>query len=396
MELKKLSLFIALGLAMPTAMAATEANAEIDQLKSRVAQLESSVEVNSWIERFRVNGFASLAVGMAKDGAGYAGYNDDELNFSQDSLFAIQSTYQINSKMDATLQLISRGRDDWDLKTEWAFVSYEFDNGAQARAGKLRLPLFMLSDYLEVGYAYPFARPSAEVYSVSPVSSYTGVELLHTFDFDNSSLSVQPIWGEMSVLAEDSSFGEKSEFSDLYGLAATYEWERVTLRGSYFSSTSDKDNIDFLANKDVDFYGFGFRYDANEFMLMSEYTIIEVDDEYPDTDSFYAALSYPIGSVTPYIMYSVVESQDDDDRVMPMGLRSALDVERTTYSVGARWDFIAGAALKFDVSYSDDFNGSSAALEGNIGELAGLPGVPVVVDNFDEALVYTVKLDVMF
>ena len=410
MKLKKLGLLVAAALSLPAAQAAATDSDQLAQLQQRVAELESKAQLSSWSERLHISGFASIGAGFSKEGAGYAFYSDKDLDFTQESLFALQTSFAISPRMEATLQLISRGSDDWKVKAEWAFVSYELNESSKLRAGKLRLPLYMLSDYLEVGYAYPFVRPSEEVYGVAMVSAYNGIELLHTVDFDESSLLLQPIFGQIELKPEQDFVNIVMDMDNVYGLAATYEWDALTLRSSYVTGKTDMaerliEELPFNPdNQQITFVGAGLRYDADSWLLMSEFTRLEVDGVYPDTDSYYVALAYRIGAVTPYLMYSHIESKDDDERRLPAGSplpsgagAEVMNLQRSTYSVGARWDVMPNVALKLDVSYTDDFGDTHGILSGN-GDFIEVGGqtVPATVQRFDDEMLTTVKLDLVF
>ncbi|TCI04949.1 porin [Corallincola luteus] len=398
MKLKALTVLIAAVLAAPSAFAEDD-QARIDKLEQKVAELESQGQVHSWLNRFNVNGFATVGMGRASNDAGYADYDNDGFDFENDSILAVQTTYDVNDEISATLQLVTRGRQDWDLKAEWAFLSYQFNDATTIRGGKLRLPLYMLSDYLEVGYAYPWARPSEEVYGVIPVSTFTGFDVIHVIDFDESALTFQPIFGESTVDADDSRLGLETNFKKVYGLATTYDWDELTLRASYFHSETDIDPVPWLDDKTGEFYGLGARWDNGDWMVMGEFTRIEVDGQYPDTDSAYIGATYRYNQFSPYVMISWVESKDNGERTIPIpGVVSALDVERGTTSAGVRWDFMPNVAVKFDLTYTDDFDDTSGALSGNIGtiDIPSVGPVPVNTGEYDESFIYSVLIDVVF
>ena len=63
------------------------------------------------------------------------------------------------------------------------------------RAGKIKFPTFLISDYYEVGYAYPWIRPPQEVYSSNPITTLNGVDVLARFRLGDMSLLVQPYYG---------------------------------------------------------------------------------------------------------------------------------------------------------------------------------------------------------
>ena len=59
-----------------------------------------------------------------------------------------------------------------------------------------------------------------------------------------------------------------------------------------------------------------------------------------------------------------------------------MNIQRTTYSIGTRWDFMPNIALKGDVSYLTNFGSTNG-------------GVNASYKNEDN-LLYTVKVDAVF
>lgn len=387
MKLTKLAAAVTASLALSSlahnAVAQTDEE-RITALEQKIAVLQAQQNSSDLLDRFTINGFASVGVGMAsEDGSDYAGYDDDEVAFSPDSMAALQMSFAINDNAQAVIQLVGRGDDDWDPEIEWAYISYTFDNDVTVRGGRLRLPVFMLSDYLEVGYAYPFARPSVEVYGNVPVSTYEGFDVQLPFDVADATLTIQPFIGEGEITND-------TDFSLLYGSAAELSYGNFSFRASIATGELESEDV-IVDEQDGDFLGFGMTWDNGDWLFMSEWTRVEVDGLTPDTDGYYASLAYRYDAFTPYFMYAVAETQDDDERaaVFPPTVRAAADIERTAYSLGLRWDFAPSMAVKFDATLLDDFGSSSGGLGGN--NQGG-----IVVQEYSDMALYSVVFDVIF
>lgn len=90
------------------------------------------------------NGFARIAAGSTlESGEKLLGY-EDSLDFQNESLFALQASADLGEGLSATAQLMSRGRDDFNLEVEWAYLSYELTENTRVNAGHLRLPFFAI------------------------------------------------------------------------------------------------------------------------------------------------------------------------------------------------------------------------------------------------------------
>jgi hypothetical protein len=405
--LKTLSLAVAYALMPSAVMAEQNTEQKIAQLEQQVKALQKQ-QTASLVDKFNFNGFISGAYVSADNDAGY-NYTDNSANFSQDSKIGFQGTFNISDSTQAVMQLMMRGEYDWDVEAEWAYLSHRFDNGIKVRGGKLRVPLFMYSDYLDVGYAQPFARPPEEVYGTIPFSSYTGAGIAYDVEYDDSTLSMQAFGGESDVK------NTNVKLSNLMGANLSWTDEVWTLRGVYATAILDGDvtrsaqaqvpgqpagtmftvERTLLSINDArgEFVGVGASYDNGEMLAVIEWTRAEVDGAYPDTDAGYITLGYRIKAFTPYVTVAYLESTDDEER-LPLSQQAAFqkiafNAERTAYSLGLRWDALDNLAVKFDVTYANDFGDSTGGFTANANPLTGMA-------LYDDTLVYTVKFDAVF
>jgi hypothetical protein len=395
MRVTTIALLVAGSLASASAMAATDSE-RISQLEQQLAAVKARQDGSSWTEKFKINGFASVAAGMANNDADFMGYKN-ELNWEPDSIFGIQGTFTPVDKLEATVQLTTSGSNDWDVKAEWAYLAYTFDNGSKIRGGKLRVPFYMYSDYLEVGYAYPFVRPSVDVYNLVAISSYTGADALIPVAVGEGTLTFQPFLGESSNDLNGASFKTKN----LVGLVAQYDINSVILRGVYSQTKveSDAAALSFMDGKTGRFIGVGASYDPGDWFVVSELGRRELDGSFPDNDAAYIAGGVRINSVTPYVMVGTTKSKDDDERtnatLKALGYRSASDTKRNSYSVGVRWDFMPQVDLKFDTTWLDNFGDTTGGLPGNSSAL-GNTGVQINNGSYDSTVLYTLSVDAVF
>jgi hypothetical protein len=321
---------------------------------------------------------------------GYAGYTNEKWEVSQDTLAGLQIDVNINEKAKFLAQVVSNARYDYDLSVEMAYASYNFDM-LTARLGKLRTPLFMYSDYLDVGYAYPMLRPSQELYENLIISSYTGIDLLIPIEFEDSSLVLQPIAGIGEVNERDSLFG-KVTLDKMWGLTAHWYVDDFTVRGSYVTAKTDYDSPDnnayrenMLDNQKGQFISLGMQYDNGDMLAMIELADTSLEGEFYDTLSVSGLFGYRFGSVMPYLMVNRVETTDDEERSPTFA--PLFNFERMAYSIGTRWDFAKNMAFKVDLTYAD-YQDTSGGFVNNID----------AVGNFveEDSLVYSAAVDFIF
>lgn len=351
----------------------------------------------------RFNGFFSTGYARASNDAGYAGITE-ESEVKDLSLFALQGTFDVTQKSQIVMQLVGRGADDWEPEVEWAYLSHRPTNNLQLRAGKMRIPFFMYSDSLEVGYAQPWARPPQSVYGPIAVTSYVGADASYNWNFDNSSLNANFFTG---FTDEDGNSGDV-QLRNIAGLNLTWTDYVWTIRGVAATAEADIDatrlaaqapvgsNVDtVLADGDRgNFYGLGVSYDDGSWQIIGEVTRVEVDGKFADTDSAYLSVGHRFGSWTPYVAVGWVESKDDDERlgvVMTsdgdvLAPESILNFQREDYSVGTRWDITPGLAIKADITHSRGFDKGTGNLNPSY----------ILASGTNSTNVYTLKIESAF
>ena len=396
---------VAAALVSPFVMAETT-DQKIAQLEQQVASL-SSLVADATTEKVRVNGFASGAFGISDNDIGYKGYTTDG-SYHQDSLFGLQGTFQATENFEATIQLVAKGKYDWEPEVTWAYLGYTFDNDVKVRIGKLGLPLFMLSEYIDVGYAMPWATSPEEVYGRVPITSFTGIDANYEIELDDSYINLQGFTGNENM-AGASAAGGSGKVEDIVGAVMSWSDDYWTVRGSYTVATikdvkfpaiaidHDKDpatpSVPYKALPDIDkekgsYASFGVRYEDETWLVMAEATQTRVDGYFSDSDSGYVTVGYHVNQVMPYVSLARLETVDNDDRTtapkpyFEKGFES-LNYERVAYSLGARWDIQPGLAMKFDTTYTTNFGDTSGGMAGN-------------TTDEDSAMVYTIKLDATF
>ena len=345
----------------------------------------AALHASSALADVTINGFATFALGIADNDGLYLGYGED-LDAQPDSVVGVQMNYAVNDKMDATVQFLARGSESWAPKAEWAYLSYHTDSGSTIRAGKLRLPFYMYSDFLDVSYAQPFLRPPSSIYTLVPLfDSYTGVDALIPIVFSNSTLTIQPFYGGV----DDEKNGTEFKLSNILGANASWEWQNLQLRVIHATGDFTDSNVAELKGNSASFSGLGGKYDAENWFVTAEYATTTVDGIINDTKAGYLAFGYRLGAWTPYLSVGMSETSDNDERepliaqlsgaiaglnagvITPddvgmtiaqaqgsLNRLSQFNYERKEYSIGTRWDFMPNVALKMDVTRYDDFNGS--------------------------------------
>src|SRR5690606_35729483 len=79
----------------------------------------------------------------------------------------------------------------------WAFAKARISDELSLRVGRVGLPVFMISDYRNVGYANHGVRPPAEVYSQVPFISIDGLDLSWQHGFGTPGVTAQLAYGNV-------------------------------------------------------------------------------------------------------------------------------------------------------------------------------------------------------
>jgi len=111
-------------------------------------------------------------------GLGDRGITED-LTFERDTRFGLQISSDVTDDMSVVAQVLGRGDDNnFNAIIEWAYIDYEINDIASVHVGKIKQPVYLVNDYIEVGYAYPWIRPPSEVYFANnPLNTVDGIEL---------------------------------------------------------------------------------------------------------------------------------------------------------------------------------------------------------------------------
>lgn len=372
---------LALCICATPALAQQTDTERLEQLEQQVLSLQQQV-TSTAADRVQLNGFFSTGYATASNDAGLAGITE-EAEITDLSLMALQGTFTLSDDTQAIMQLVSRGEEDWDTELEWAYLSHQLTNDIKVRAGKMRLPFFMYSDSLEVGYAQPWARPPTVVYNPT-ITSYVGADATYTYNLGSSSITTQIFGGNSNT--NDTSQNRDIDVRNVAGLSigwSDYVWSLRAL-ASTAETNMLTDSVSFADNDRTNFFGLGFGYDDGTWQIISEVIRQEVDGVIADTDSAYISVGRRIGSFTPYAVVGWTESKDDDERASsPL---SSLDTRRDEYSLGMRWDVLSGVAVKFDWTHARGFGEKPG----------GLDATSVFAEDLDSTNVYTVKIDSAF
>jgi hypothetical protein len=349
-----------------------------------------------------INGFLSVGATMLDENKVSVADADEQGSFKQNTVLGLQVQKQINDTTSATGQLVSRGSEGYSTNAAWAFVTYAANDDIDLRMGRLRIPFFQYSDFLEVGYAYNWVRPPSDVYDGRvPFSSLDGIDFTQRFSSGSIDGSVQVYYGRFEGPIFINGSTNEADFRNFTGLALSANMGNFGTRLSYHQAEiiMDSDELaaasagaagiatmigDPSAAEDFNFSGqttqfiaAGLTYDDGAYMAVAEWTALNHESSLLlDDQAWLVSVATRIDQFTPHITYTNEKGSFDSGNEGIIQKALPLLSEQSSITVGLRYDYDSSTALKFEIQNNDETTA------------AGVDG--------ESATLYSVAVDVIF
>ncbi|MCK9684655.1 hypothetical protein [Scleromatobacter humisilvae] len=159
---------------------------------------------------FRLNGFGTLGLVdvLPHDSWGFrreidqTEHHDQHLRADVDSRLGLQASWRLDPQFELVGQLVLKPRaheaaDDESLAE--AFAAWRPAPEWEIRAGRTSPDLFLLADVRNVGFAYPWMRPSVDFYGWMPASTLDGADVSRQWLLGDGRLRAKIFAGKTSV-----------------------------------------------------------------------------------------------------------------------------------------------------------------------------------------------------
>ena len=311
----------------------------------------------------------------------------DSTSARLDSRVALQLDARFNDDFSAVIQAVSEYAITESYKPEisLAHLKYRFSPALTMRLGRLTTPLYMLSEYQRVGYAFPGVRQPNEVYNY--LMPMDGIEGLYTITAGETVIGLQAFYGEV-----DSS---KVKVSDMLGMSVSVDRGDSTfrighVRGDASYTTAQIEQLfnayaalpipgvsaeaDRLDPRDMfgTFNSIGFRHDPGNWFVRAEAIQIDFSPSLNgQATAGYINAGIRRGAWTPSITFSHLDTShlNYPGAADPVGLLNAAVARnengRHALTAALRWDFMPKMAAKIEASHVKNHAGSY----GNLGNL---------------------------
>ena len=259
----------------------------------------------------------------------YAGVYEKSkgFQFDQESLLGIQIKKDFSPTFSATTQIISRANNPNKGSrptVDWLYATWtpKQDSPWTFQAGKMRIPLYYYSDYLYIGYAYPWVRPAPDVYGW-PIYAYNGANLSYRMQLGQSE------WAS-TISAWTGGYTQKNNAYDtlIYYTTPTHEsWKKilgvsvaanngiVDVRAMYmrYKDTLWQDQVGggklyLVNNQSTQIMGVSANMDYKNWLIKAEVDRYQQVDASKGLNNIYkyalVGVGYQFGSWTPMYTYS--------------------------------------------------------------------------------------------
>lgn len=332
----------------------------------------------------QVNGFATASAAWLDDDQGGEYLQDaygnpghtEKPDFGKESAAGLQINYRINDRTSLVTQLLSEGRNEYQTRAEWAYISREINDNLRLRAGRFAIPFFLYSETIHVGQSYPWARLPVETYASVPITNFNGVDLVASYLVGDWNLSMQALAGSNNITLDMNGMSADGRLRNTAGVNLTLTGGDFLLRAGY-----TRGNIDVtlppgspvaplsLDQSLLSFASVGTTYDNGRWFLAAEAAQSEVEGWWPDALSGYASIGHYFGNWLPYLLWSKTNAYNMDEclALQPLctGIPGGVGTqyrEQTTQAIGVRYALSPEVSVKSQVDRVDSFNGTSGYL----------------------------------
>lgn len=340
----------------------------------------------------------------------------DTWSLKTGSSIGLQMNTSLTDNLDAVIQGVVQDRINNDLNKTitWAFLRYNASPDLTIRVGRIATPLYMLSEYRDVGFAYLWTKPITDFYSNIPVTTLDGGDIAYTTPFMDGMLETRFYAGQSEVAIDNVTNTTDVTLSPLFGTRLTYYIDRWTFSGSAATVKNKKGEpaaqLSALFSQDpsifyawpslqstlndfqfVDtrfyYYSLGAHYETGDWNVQSELSYSDAEwPFFPDLAAGYISVGKAFDSSTVYGFASKAKSVGDLYTVeappaisllVPQiasayqtlkGAVSARTINQETLGFGVRYDINTQLSLKGQIERTwlldNKFGAWSYSLEG--------------------------------
>ncbi len=435
-----------------------DASSKIAELEKRLADLEikaATPTTSTKANPIQFNGFYSVGLsqidGDDTKGVQYETGQTDELEIYPNTLVGLQLNAKLYDGGQFVTQLVSLGYEDgkdrFEPQVDWLYYEHSTAYGLSAQLGRIRFPLLMESGNYHAGYSYPWVSAPTGLYNALPLTNLDGGSLAYKASAGDWYFDTQVFGGKGEISWSEGD----ANLKNVIGLAFTTGNDELTLRlaamqadqawdatnslqtagfGNAVAATGDTTTLRYNFGDEMTYYTASVKYDNGGIYVSAEALAVEADEGYlPEDNSYNVTLGYHFGEFMPFIGYSYTEVKNGDEladnidslyadpvvipgQTIPLPppappvqvpsvnigdfATRVLNEQERGITLGLRWDFMPKTALKVQVQYLDDFNGTIGNFSnGTAGVTASDPNAEGVLP-FEDVYIWDIAIQGVF
>ncbi|TMN91365.1 hypothetical protein CWB72_06870 [Pseudoalteromonas phenolica] len=324
---------------------------------------------------------------------------EDSIDFNAISSLGLQTDIVLHPDFDFVGQVIYRGQKHITLDDtlSLAFLRYKPTPSWEVRVGRTLLDLYLLTEYRDIGFAYPWSKVPTEIYGLLPYRSLDGADFIYFISKGALDYRVKLFTGEStSNIALDNENVELT-IDDVIGLSvelSQFDWTlslkhtQAKTKNNISTMTSiiaglqqipkqiwpDKTQFinDFsLVNKTAYFSSAGLKYDIGAFTFLTELAHLRSDSSVVSAvKSGYISSTYNFDKGQVFYTYAIAKSKTSEfndavniQRFLPNQVEEIIlavnesfrvfSPNQQTHSIGMRYDLKDNIAIKVQLDHSN-------------------------------------------
>ncbi len=299
---------------------------------------------------FKWSGFLNMVGAGTNESDRYLPFegNIDDNGSFEESTLGLNAIITVSENLSIATQ-IANAPSDSSIDFDWGYGTLNLDHSWSIKAGRIKFPGYLVSEYVRVGYAYPWIRPPEVVYSINMAAPTMGLDA-----YDGGALHYQGFNDHFDYSAEIYGGGRSTDMMDfdkMYGLVLRANNQTVTFVGDLnWSTMNNPAGLDpamaammaDVENEDMFTASAGMNADWNNLVLYAEYayTVIDFIDtasqlEDVDITGWYTTIGYHFGDLLPHLTYQSLDNGNGG-------------LQQTSWTAGLRYDMGSYTSLKIE------------------------------------------------
>lgn len=277
-----------------------------------------------------------------------------QIDTGVDSRMGLQGVVTFDPQFSMTAQalMVRRQTKDFDVGVEWLYGQYSPIPEVSVRLGRVMIPVFLLSDSLNVGYAQPWLRAPGELYTQATTNTLDGLQISGRKAFGSLVLNAQIATGKSSFAVNVAGLGALT-FSADHMMSANITAEY----GSWLARVGQiRQHANGALSSVDEFSTVGLQFDDGRAVVLAEAGQRKNSISIYDGKSWYVAGGWRFGKLLPMVTYASKTYEIDSPTVKP----------NKSASVSVRYDVATNTALKLQVdrieTTSSNFINKTAAV----------------------------------